>query len=118
MFKRAAGDRGEARAEAFLNGHGLKTFRRNWQCRHGEIDLVMFDDATVVFVEVRMRTPLGFGGGLDSVDSRKQRKLARTAAYFLARNASLAERPCRFDVVAIAGEGGAIEWVRNAFEVE
>jgi len=116
MFKRAAGNRGEARAEKFLNGHGLKTFRRNWQCRHGEIDLVMFDDATVVFVEVRMRTPLGYGGGLDSVDFRKQRKLVQAASYFLARNASLAERPCRFDVVAIEGENGEIEWVRGAFE--
>jgi putative endonuclease len=83
----------------------------------GEIDLVMEDRETLVFVEVRYRNTLRFGGPIESVDHRKRKKLRATAQYFLQTHRRLADRPCRFDVVAVVpGEGeSGIQWVPNAF---
>jgi putative endonuclease len=95
----------------------LRLVARNVRSPFGEIDLVMEDAETLIFVEVRYRNTQRFGGPAESVDGRKQRKLRATAEHFLQRNAKLARRPCRFDVVAITAENGApeIEWIPDAF---
>ena len=92
--------------------------RRNYRCRRGEIDLVMRDTDTLVFVEVRRRTSLAFGGGLDSVDAQKRARLVAAAQHYLMMNRVGDERPCRFAVVAIDGPSrhATIEWVRDAFD--
>ena len=92
MFKRDTGDAGERKAEQFLKRNGLKFVARNWHCRHGEIDLVMFDGEYLVFVEVRLRTPRGFANSAESVDWHKQRKLAQAASMFLVKHASWQDR--------------------------
>src|SRR3546814_12710077 len=67
----------------------------------GELDLVMLDGDTVVFVEVRYRKNTQWGGALDSIDARKRQKLIFAAQYFLQIESRWADYPCRFDVVAI-----------------
>ena len=101
-----------------LCSDGLRLLERNWSCRSGELDLVMLDGDTVVFVEVRYRRHVAWGGALESVDRRKQHKLIKTAQLFLQKESRWASRPCRFDVVAISatGNNGAINWIRNAFD--
>ena len=91
---------------------------RNYRCRRGEIDLVMRDTETLVFVEVRRRASHAFGGGLVSVDARKRARLVAAAEHYLMTERIGDERPCRFDVVAIDGRfpRTTIQWVRNAFE--
>ena len=91
---------------------------RNYRCRRGELDLVMRDADTLVFVEVRRRTSRAFGGGLDSVDARKQARLVAAAEYYLIANRVGDDQPCRFDVVAIDGPSrrATIEWIRGAFD--
>ncbi len=91
---------------------------RNYRCRRGEIDLVMRDAETLVFVEVRRRTSRTFGGGLISIDSRKRTRLVAAAEHYLMMKRINDEHPCRFDVVAIDGRfpHTTIEWVRDAFE--
>ena len=118
MFKRLTGDRGERRAEAWLRGKGLKLVARNWHCRHGEIDLIMFDGEALLFIEVRLRTPRGFADSAESVDVHKRRKLVQAASMYLARHPSWQERPCRFDVIGLEGEGGELSWIRGAFEAD
>ena len=90
---------------------------RNYRCRRGEIDLVMRDVRTLVFVEVRRRRSRRFGGGLESVDQRKQARLTAAAEHYLATHRVSVDCPCRFDVVAIDGppRRTTIEWVRDAF---
>ncbi|NCT66751.1 MAG: YraN family protein [Rhodanobacteraceae bacterium] len=119
MTARDAGNRFEDLALAHLERAGLALLARNFNCRYGELDLVMRDGDTVVFVEVRYRRGGGFGDGIDSVGAAKRAKLARAAAVFLSTQPRLAARPCRFDVLAIAGtsEAPALDWRRNAFEV-
>lgn len=117
MWRRRLGDRGERRAERWLQRQGLRPVARNWSCRHGEIDLVMRDGDQLVFIEVRLRTPRGFASGIESVDRHKQRKLIQAASAYLAAHPEVQVMPCRFDVIGIAGDDGELEWIRNAFEV-
>lgn len=106
----------EDQALAFLRGQGLRLLERNYRSRYGEIDLVMEEGRTVVFVEVRFRGNPRFGGALESVDRRKQAKLLATAACFLKERRL--DRPSRFDVAALSPAVGspAVAWVKGAFE--
>jgi putative endonuclease len=113
MLKTLLGQSAEARAESFLRKQGLKLVARNWRCRFGEIDLVMRDGATLVFVEVRLRSRGDFGGAAASVTPSKQKKLLAAARQYLAAQKTLP--PCRFDVVALSGNA-APEWIENAFD--
>ena len=116
--RRARGARVEALAREYLQRHGLAPIAANANYRDGELDLVMRDGDTLVFVEVRYRRSAGYGGGAASVDAGKQRKLVRAAQSFLAAHPALAAAPCRFDVIAIDGDASAprVDWIRNAFE--
>lgn len=117
---RARGDAAERAACDELQAHGLRLLARNVGYRVGELDLVMQDGDTVVFVEVRLRKPGRFGDGLASVDRRKRQRIARAAQLWLARQPRLAMLPCRFDVVAVRDDGGhlACDWLRHAFTLD
>lgn len=106
----------ETRALEFLLRQQLTCVARNVRCRGGELDLVMRDtDGTLVFVEVRARGHLQYGGAAASISWRKQQRLLLAAGHFLAAS-SLASCACRFDVVAF--EGGRLAWLRDAFRAD
>lgn len=109
-----AGAEAERLAAQYLQRHGLTLIESNYRCRSGEIDLIMRDGATLVFVEVRLRKRDDFGGAAASIDGRKQYRLVLTAQHYLGSLAGTP--PCRFDAVLLDGKGG-IEWLKNAFEV-
>ena len=114
MLKSLLGQTAEAHAERFLESRGLTRVARNWRCRFGEIDLIMRDQHTLVFVEVRLRSSAQFGGAAASVTSGKQRKLVSAAKMYLS---SLSEWPlCRFDVVALIDGRAEPEWIQSAFD--
>ncbi len=99
----------EARALAFLEQQGLTLIEKNFRCRTGEIDLIMRDAQTLVFIEVRSRKDRRFGGAAASVGPVKQQRLWRSAAFYLLR---FRKPPaCRFDLVAI--EGDDMRWMKN-----
>ena len=104
----------ERAAEAWLCRHGLYPLARNVRWRAGELDLIMRDGDTVVFIEVRQRASARWGGAAASIDLAKRRRLALTAQWWLSRHgAALGWPACRFDVIAI--EGGELHWLRDAF---
>lgn len=107
------GREAEDAAAALLQGRGLALVQRNYRCRYGEIDLIMRDAGTLVFVEVRSRRHAGYGGGAASIDKAKQARLVRAAQHYLA---SLERTPaCRFDAVVFDAQGRA-QWIASAFE--
>lgn len=110
----------ESEAESFLRGKGLTTRERNFQCRCGEIDLVMNDGISLVFVEVRYRADNRHGTGLDTITRKKRQRLERAARFFLARNPGLSQNPCRFDVISVANgqPDSRFTWIRNAFDAK
>lgn len=114
MLKSLLGRTAETHAERFLESKGLKRVARNWRCRFGEIDLIMQDQRTLVFVEVRLRSSAKFGGAAASVTSGKQRKLLAAAKLYLSNLAELP--PCRFDVIALSDSDVAPEWIKSAFD--
>ena len=112
------GEIGENLACDELRRRGYAILARRYRLRTGEIDIVARDGPTTVFVEVKARDSADFGGGAESVTMRKRRRLAHVALDYLARH-HLIDRPCRFDVVAIAVNqtGPDIEVFQNAFDV-
>jgi putative endonuclease len=117
LTSRQAGTRWEKTAESFLRSKGLKLLQRNFSSRFGEIDLIMEDDSTLVFVEVKYRTSKQHGTGADAVTLQKQGRISRTASWFLVKNPRRAEQYCRFDVISIdplRGDQG-INWIKGAF---
>ena len=116
MLKRAQGDVAENEALQYLRQHGLRLVRRNYQCKLGEIDLIMSDGTCLVFVEVRFRRNSRFGSPAETVVARKQQRLIRTAMHYL-QNHKL-DSPCRFDVIGISGDSDTVqvEWIKDAFQ--
>lgn len=116
---RRRGDSVESAARTHLEAAGLRAVASNATFRCGELDLVMREGDTLVFVEVRYRRAAGFGGGAASVDARKQHKLVRAAQAFLLAHPAWANAPCRFDVVEADGpiDAPALHWIRDAFRL-
>lgn len=109
------GAQAEQLAARYLQQQGLKLVAQNYRSRFGEIDLIMQDGATVVFIEVRLRRSACFGGAAASIDARKQMRIISTAQQYLARLASVP--PCRFDAVLLDdAHGGNLQWLKNAFD--
>ena len=117
--RQQSGKDAERHALEHLQQQGLRLLAQNWLCKRGELDLVMLDGDTVVFVEVRYRKYAQWGGALASIDARKRQKLILAAQFFLLSEQRWADAPCRFDVVAIQStpHGTAdLHWLRNAFD--
>jgi putative endonuclease len=112
---KALGDAAEDRALAHLRQAGLRLVARNYRTPGrggGEIDLVMRDGGTLVFIEVRRRAGDDYGGAAGSIGFMKQRRIVFAARHFLLRLG--APPPCRFDVVTV--EAARIGWLRAAFD--
>ncbi len=102
-------------AVKYLKNQGLERIEANFNCRYGELDIIMADADVVVFVEVKYRRSKGFGGAIAAVSRAKQRKLVKTAQYYMQCH-QLSNKPARFDVIAINGDGDDnIQWIKNAF---
>lgn len=112
------GQAAEAAACHYLERQGLQCIDRNVRCRFGEIDLVMRAADLLVFVEVRYRRAASPVNAVESIDARKQKKLAMTASWYLARVPRLQNCGVRFDVIAIDGRRpgqSALQWIKDAF---
>jgi len=116
---RALGEQLESVALHYLEAKGLKLVCRNFQCKLGEIDLVMRQGQLLVFVEVRYRRSERFGSAAETVDWRKQRKLVRTAQVYLNLQCLAQRTPCRFDIFGITRnpttQAFRFDWIPNAF---
>ena len=106
------GGQAELKAHDYLLKRGLAPICRNYRCKHGELDLVMSDQHTLVFVEVRYRKSDSFGSAVESVTAAKQARIIAAAQHYLSKNKQ--DSQVRFDVVGISGTG-KIDWIKNAF---
>lgn len=120
----------EQQACEFLQAQGLRLLVQNWQQpKVGELDLVMLETepagSTLVFIEVRQRQRSAFGDAALSITMSKQRKVIKTAQYFLQQHPEYAHCDCRFDVIAYNTVGkmpskehlidSRPEWLKGAF---
>jgi len=111
------GKEGEEIAAAFLEQRGYRIVAKNFRSRYGEIDLIAWDQETLVFIEVKSRSSDLFGGPVGGVNHRKQVKIGLVAAGFIQKE-RLWSSPCRFDIVSIVGQPGqtTVGLLQNAFE--
>ena len=110
--KQQQGRAGEQAALAYLQRQGLKLVEANFSCGGGEIDLIMRDGDTLVFVEVRERADADHGGAAASIGPMKVRRIVHAAETYLQRFDDVPA--CRIDVIAI--DAGHIDWLQNAID--
>jgi putative endonuclease len=113
---RAQGRVGEDEAVRWLAAQGYEILDRNVVNHGGEIDVVGREAGTLCFIEIKARTSDRFGPAIAAVDARKQRRISRAAALYIAIK-KLHREPCRFDVLGLDrdGSGWCYTLVRNAF---
>ncbi|TFH71578.1 YraN family protein [Gammaproteobacteria bacterium LSUCC0112] len=118
--RRKTGVAYEQLASAYLQEFGLQPIASNYQCRLGEIDLIMREQNTLVFVEVRYRLRSEFMSPIVSINKKKQQKLRRTAQVYLKHHGLTDAVPCRIDLIGITRckQTGVLmyEWIKNAIE--
>jgi putative endonuclease len=113
---RGRGKVGEDDAVRWLDTQGYQIVERNVVNHGGEIDIVAKDGETLCFIEIKARASDAFGPAIAAVDLRKQRRISRAAALYLASH-SHGDVPCRFDVLGLdrAGDGWRYTLIRDAF---
>jgi putative endonuclease len=113
---RGRGKAGEDDAVRWLTAQGYAIVERNVVNHGGEIDVVAREGETLCFIEIKARASDAFGPAIAAVDLRKQRRVSRAAALYLAIHGHR-DTPCRFDVLGLdrAGNGWRYTLIRDAF---
>lgn len=103
----------------YLQQQGLKLVEKNYRTRGGEIDLIMRDKNTLVFIEVRFRNSRAYGGAVESVNYSKQQRILKTAQHYCQQHS--VNQPVRIDIVGMQtgqSEQYEFEWVKNALQAD
>lgn len=112
------GLQGEALVADYLRNNGFQLVAHGYYCRFGEIDLIAWEGNTLCFIEVKTRTNLEMGLPREYVTPAKQRKLRKTALFYLSEKKL--DCFCRFDVAEVYAEHGfdkaRIVYLRDAFQ--
>ena len=108
----------ESLALDHLREMGLTLLAQNYHARFGEIDLIMKDGDTTVFLEVRYRADNLYLNALETIDAKKCSRIIKTSLHYLQKHRDAFNKTCRFDVMIIHGsaDNPGIRWIKNAFQ--
>lgn len=109
------GNTAEQAARRQLIKKGLKPVSDNYRCKAGEIDLIMSENETLVFIEVRLRSRASHGTAAESITRQKQKKIIRAAQHFLQTQPHWQSAPCRFDAMVTTNSDSEFQWIKDAF---
>lgn len=113
--KKQIGHHYETLAMQHLQRQGLHLISRNFTAKCGEIDLIMRDSKTIVFIEVKYRKRTNYGHAAEAVTPKKAQRVFKTAQLWLAKNQlPLHSTEIRFDVIALHQQGSQVDWFKNA----
>ena len=104
------GAKAEQIAFEYLQQQGLKLIERNWHCPFGEIDLIMQERNSYIFIEVKYRKTKLFGGAIYSINQAKCARIMRTAEFYL--QTKRIDAPCRIDAVILQANETPV-WLKN-----
>lgn len=109
------GRKGEEAAEEYLRKCGHRIVARNWTFSGYEIDIISEHKEYIVFVEVKTRHSKQWGDPSDAITRQRMRRMVRAASHYL--KMEQIDKPARFDVVAVVGDGASfeIEHIEDAF---
>ncbi|WP_325891572.1 YraN family protein [Grimontia sp. NTOU-MAR1] len=114
LSKKQTGDHYETQARRFLERQGLKTIEKNARFKGGELDLIMREKNCLVFVEVKYRNQISYGGAAASISKQKQQRMLKAAYLWLAKNGlSATHTEFRFDAVTFEGDVNSVNWMKN-----
>ena len=113
MNNAVRGRKGEEQAAAALEASGMDIIAKNYRSKYGEVDIVAISGETVVFIEVKAWSTFGIEDLRYGLDDRKQRKIIKTARYFLSENREYSSLAIRFDVVFV--KNNSITHLASAF---
>lgn len=117
MNKRKIGTIGEDIAINFLEKYGVIIIKRNYFTKFGEIDLIGFENKTIIFIEVKLRNNMSYGLPIEGISSKKIERLRKTADLFLS-GSDLIYDDCRFDVIGInlcSRNLYRVEWLKSQY---
>ncbi len=121
QFNTYEGNRGEEYAVTHLTMNGWHILEAPFRSRVGEIDIIAMDSDTLVFVEVKFRQSRDFGNPVLAVNKEKQKRIVKTAMFFLAHEKVPEHTWCRFDVLGLTPAKNAahyhVKHIRNAFQL-
>lgn len=110
----AKGIMGETAACQYLTQSGMQMLERRWHAPCGEVDLIMLDGETLVFVEVKARERDSVSAAQQAITPAKQRRLINSARHYLSLHPEHGRRMIRFDVITLTKEG--VCHIPNAFQ--
>ena len=115
-----SGRTAERIARRFLETQGLQLLATNYNCRFGELDLVMQNRRSLVVIEIRYRRNRSFMTPAESIGAAKRKKIAQATMHYIQNNRRYRRRPVRFDVVSLSGplDDSRIDWIPGAFTVD
>ena len=113
MDKKASGKQGEDQAAAFLKSSGMEIIAQNYRSKTGEIDIIALERETIIFIEVKTWSVFGMEDLRYGVDIKKQRKIIKTAKFFLSENRKYSNMAIRFDVIFVSNN--SINHLASAF---
>ena len=102
----------------YLQKHNMTLLERNFRSRFGEIDLIMQENNTIIFVEVRARKNTAFLHPAETVDYSKRNKIRKTSQVFMQKTSAGNRYDWRFDVITLIGRKEnemQIDWIKSAF---
>ncbi len=113
--RKAVGRRGEGFAAAFFRTKGFQVIGQNWNCRLGEIDLIVEKDGEVRFVEVKMRFTKTYGYPEEAITKKKLEHLARAIELWLRTQP---HPPLKYQADALAilfpeNREPDVQWIQN-----
>lgn len=115
------GQLGEKAAKKYLRKLEYSILQSNYTCKFGEIDIIAFQKGVISFVEVKTRTSDEWGQPYEAVDSAKQKKIIRTAQFYIKKKKP-GDYDYRFDIIAInmdrQGKVLDCEFYKNAFTLD
>ncbi|MGM9993717.1 MAG: YraN family protein [Candidatus Avigastranaerophilus sp.] len=108
------GKKGEEIAAQYLIESGYRIIERNWHySKNAEIDIIAQDNETIVFVEVKTRTSLGYGHPFEAINANKIKKV-HTAILGYLNSSKKKYKSFRFDGIAVIGlSDPKIEHLKN-----
>ena len=119
MNKRELGGLGENIASNFLKANGIEILVRNYFTIFGEIDIIGIEKKTIIFIEVKLRKSFKYGIPIESINSKKLKRIRRIVDFFLSENMLFENYDCRFDIICLTyskkNDTFKVEWFKNHF---
>lgn len=99
-----------------LKKHGLIHIASRIRCRFGEIDLIMQQQKTMVFIEVKGRKNSHFYEVFSAITPKKQQNMIRCAKTYMQQHDLSQHFFVRFDAVAVNLDTQTCVWLPGAFD--